>query len=150
MRGPLCRALVLLALARTAVATTPAPTPASTCADEWGPLVGVTSRNMSFPTAQYTNLFNSEATARAQQRAPARPTTATPDETAARAVVARKLTLASDGWYDAGADTSCDDGCAALGLLCTETEMHAHLDEVDSSSEMFAVLSQAGVDMSAM
>ena len=68
MRGPLCRALVLLALARAAVATTPAPTPASTCADEWGPLVGVTSRNMSFPTAQYTNLFDSEVTARAQRR----------------------------------------------------------------------------------
>ena len=68
--GPLCRALVCLALVRAAVATTPVPTPVPTCADEWSSLVGVMSRNMSFPTPQYTNLFESEVTTRAQQRAP--------------------------------------------------------------------------------
>ena len=67
-RCPLCRALVLLALVRAAVATTPTPTPVPTRADKWGALVGVASRTMSFPTAQYTNLFDSEVTARAQRR----------------------------------------------------------------------------------
>ena len=63
MHGPLCRALVVLALVHAAVATTPVPTPVP-CADEWASLVGITSRNMSFPTPQYTNLFESEVTTR--------------------------------------------------------------------------------------
>ena len=94
MRGPLCRALVLLALARAAVATAPAPTPAPTCADEWGPLVGVTSRNMSFPTAQYTNLFDSEVTARAQRRRRSTPTRARARGRVARRAASRRVARA--------------------------------------------------------
>ena len=41
-------------------APTPPPTPAPTaCPDEWAGLVGVSARSMSFPTAQYTDLFSS-------------------------------------------------------------------------------------------
>lgn len=48
------------------------------------------------------------------------------------------------GWYDAGADTSCDDGCAAVGLMCTEEAMHANHGDVDTSEEVLALIAAAG------
>ena len=51
---------------------------------------------------------------------------------------------AGDGWYDSGEDQSCDTGCAAFGLVCTEMAFFAHNDDVDTSSEVLALIESVG------
>ena len=49
--------------------------------------------------------------------------------------------LNSEGCYDTGdAVTGCDTKCASLGLICSEAQLEAHDSEVDSSSEVLALL----------
>lgn len=51
-----------------------------------------------------------------------------------------------DGWYDGGEDQSCDQGCAAVGLVCTEEQLSAHNSDVDTSEKVKALISAvAGV-----
>jgi len=50
----------------------------------------------------------------------------------------------AEGWYDAGAGRSCAEGCREAGLVCTEEQLLAHNDEVDSSEEVLALLAGAG------
>jgi hypothetical protein len=47
---------------------------------------------------------------------------------------------ADDGWYDGGLGQSCDTGCASHGLVCTEEELFQHNSDVDSSSEVLALI----------
>jgi len=49
-----------------------------------------------------------------------------------------------DGWYDAGPQKTCDEGCQALGLVCTEAQLHAHNADVDSSKEVHALIRKLG------
>ena len=44
---------------------------------------------------------------------------------------------------------SCTDGCAAVGLECTEAGLHAHNDDVDSSAELLALITALGGSCSA-
>eukprot|EP00662_Eupelagonemidae_sp_cell21_P000252 gene251-biopygen113745 len=44
----------------------------------------------------------------------------------------------SGDWYDSGVDTNCDDGCAAVGLVCTEQQLQLHNNDVDTSGEVTA------------
>lgn len=53
------------------------------------------------------------------------------------------------GWFDAGTDRSCDEGCAAVGLVCTEEALFAHNKDVDSSAEVLASIRKAGGHTSA-
>ncbi|KAK3232876.1 hypothetical protein CYMTET_56800 [Cymbomonas tetramitiformis] len=53
------------------------------------------------------------------------------------------------GWYDSGAGVSCQTGCAAFGLVCTEAQLYAHNDEVDTTAEVLALVSQVGGSTSA-
>lgn len=48
------------------------------------------------------------------------------------------------GWFDAGEDRSCDEGCADVGLVCSDAAMSAHNRDVDSSSEVLSLLKAAG------
>lgn len=53
------------------------------------------------------------------------------------------------GWFDGGADRSCDEGCAEVGLGCSESALRARNSEVDSSAEVLALLRRAGGSTSA-
>lgn len=48
--------------------------------------------------------------------------------------------LPPDGWYDSGARKSCDEGCEALGLVCTEEQLLAHNGDVDTSEEVLRMI----------
>ena len=37
-----------------------------------------------------------------------------------------------DGWYDGGEDQTCNQGCAAVGLVCTAQGFFAHNSDVDT------------------
>ncbi|KAK3232874.1 hypothetical protein CYMTET_56798 [Cymbomonas tetramitiformis] len=50
----------------------------------------------------------------------------------------------AEGWYDGGFEKSCDDGCDAVGLVCTEEQFYAHNDEVDTSAEVLALIAHVG------
>jgi len=51
-----------------------------------------------------------------------------------------------DGWYDGGAQRSCDEGCQAQGLVCTEEQLRAHNSDVGTSEELLAKIRQVGGD----
>lgn len=48
------------------------------------------------------------------------------------------------GWYDGGEDRSCDEGCAAVGLVCTEEALLAHSSEVERSADILELAAAAG------
>ena len=50
----------------------------------------------------------------------------------------------SDDWYDGGAGLSCDDGCAAVGLVCSEEQLYANDGDVDSEDEALALIATVG------
>mmetsp|Transcript_56609 Transcript_56609/g.131975 ORF Transcript_56609/g.131975 Transcript_56609/m.131975 type:complete len:721 (-) Transcript_56609:215-2377(-) len=52
--------------------------------------------------------------------------------------------LRDNGWYDGGEDRSCEEGCAALGLVCSEAELAARNSEVDTSSKLLALIQGVG------
>jgi len=70
--------------------------------------------------------------------------------TAAAAAFATEQLLAAaspapaEGWFSAGAGRSCDEGCREAGLICTEEQLLAHNDEVDSSDEVLALVARVG------
>ena len=47
-----------------------------------------------------------------------------------------------NGWYSAAAEASCTDGCSDQGLVCNESALLAHNDEVNSSEKVFNVIAQ--------
>lgn len=51
---------------------------------------------------------------------------------------------ASAGWYDGGADQSCDTGCEALGLVCTEEALHEHNGGVVDSARVLQLITNSG------
>ncbi|CAK0901714.1 unnamed protein product, partial [Prorocentrum cordatum] len=48
--------------------------------------------------------------------------------------------VSEDGWYDGGAGQSCDEGCASVGLICTEEALEAHSGDVDSSDKVLDMI----------
>lgn len=63
----------------------------------------------------------------------------------ATAEAARQAALVlREGWYDGGEGKSCDEGCQAQGLVCSEEELLAHNHEVDSTEEMLTLVEQLG------
>ena len=46
--------------------------------------------------------------------------------------------------YDGGAGLSCDDGCAAVGLVCSEEQLYANDGDVDSEDEALALIATVG------
>ena len=46
--------------------------------------------------------------------------------------------------YDGGAGLSCDDGCAAVGLVCSEEQLYANDGDVDSDVEALALIATVG------
>jgi len=46
----------------------------------------------------------------------------------------------ADGWYLSGDDADCNGACSAVGMKCTEDQMHAHNDEIDSKEEVVGLL----------
>jgi hypothetical protein len=53
-------------------------------------------------------------------------------------------TPGQDGWYDGGDSQSCEAGCAAHGLVCTEEQLFLHNGDVDSNSEVLALVARVG------
>jgi len=51
---------------------------------------------------------------------------------------------APDGWYDAGPQKTCDEGCQAVGLVCTEEQLRAHNSDVDSPGKVRTLIRQVG------
>jgi len=47
-----------------------------------------------------------------------------------------------DGWYDGGAQKSCDEGCRAVGLVCTEDQLRAHNADVDAPEKVRGLIGQ--------
>jgi len=49
-----------------------------------------------------------------------------------------------DGWYDGGGQKSCDEGCAAVGLVCTEAQLRAHNEDVSDPQKVRDMIEQLG------
>jgi len=47
-----------------------------------------------------------------------------------------------DGWYDGGAQKTCDEGCQAVGLVCTEEQLRAHNADVDTPEKVRGLIGQ--------
>jgi len=61
------------------------------------------------------------------------------------AEVARDATATlKEGWYDGGERRSCDEGCQAVGLVCTEEQLFAHNHEVDSTQKIMDLVAELG------
>eukprot|EP00931_Biecheleriopsis_adriatica_P033276 TRINITY_DN19318_c0_g1_i1.p1 TRINITY_DN19318_c0_g1~~TRINITY_DN19318_c0_g1_i1.p1 ORF type:complete len:138 (+),score=10.27 TRINITY_DN19318_c0_g1_i1:2-415(+) len=70
----------------------------------------------------------------------------TPPQTATTTTTSTTTTttMVAAGWYASGVERSCSEGCAALGLICTEDDLHMHNGDVDTSDAVKALINGAG------
>merc|ERR1712187_657326 len=51
---------------------------------------------------------------------------------------------AGEGWYASGHGRSCNEGCRAVGLVCTEEQFHAHNEDVSSTEKLLGLIRLVG------
>ena len=59
------------------------------------------------------------------------------------------ILLFSAGWYISNVHQNCDDACESHDLVCSEEELEAHHEDVDSSEEVISLLTDLGISLSA-
>jgi len=64
--------------------------------------------------------------------------------TVTRTASAIQEALPPNGWYDGGERMSCDEGCNALGLVCTEEQLLAHNGDVDTTDKVLQKIAEVG------